>query len=152
MELRFRIPMVSVIAVSLSCNFGFQNPGSQFPPDKISGFQKQKFRGFRNPDPGFPYLGQSSVHYWGARSLTISHVVRNTGIYIGLALFVDLSMPWKKFLLHDRRCKWSCLRKQWVSVFFFSVFYLMELFPSGCWQTIRIPYYFICLWIFNNDL
>ena len=48
----------------------------------------------------------------GKRSLTISHVVRDTGIYICLALFVDLSMPWKKFLLHDRRCKWTCLRKQ----------------------------------------
>ena len=35
---------------------------------KISGFQKQKFRGFRNPDPGFPYLGQSSVHYQPGRT------------------------------------------------------------------------------------
>ena len=44
-------------------------------------------------------------------------------------LFVDLSMPWNKFLLHDGRCKWTCLRKQWVSVFFFVVFISNGILP-----------------------
>ena len=38
-------------------------------------------------------------------------------------------MPWKKFLLHDRRCKWTCLRKQWVSVFLFTVFIFNGTLP-----------------------
>ena len=80
----------------------------------------------------------------------ISHVIRDTGIYIGLALYVDLSMLWKKFLLHDRRCKWTCLWKQWVSVFVSMFLSLMALFSYGCWRTIRILYYFV--YEFNNDL
>ena len=38
-------------------------------------------------------------------------------------------MPWKKFLLHDGRCKWTCLRKQWVSAFLFTVFIFNGTLP-----------------------
>ena len=56
MELGFRIPMVSAIPDSLSCNFEFQHPGFQIPPDKIPEFRIAEANISRIPESGFPCL------------------------------------------------------------------------------------------------
>ena len=71
MELGFRIPMVSAIPVSLSCIMDSKTQDSRFHQIKFpnSGFQKQTFLGFRNPDS--LTWSKSYVHYRGPRGLTL---------------------------------------------------------------------------------
>ena len=104
MELGFRISMVSTIPVSLSCIMDSKTQDSRFHQKKFpnSGFQKETFRGFRNPD--FLTWSKSYVHYRGPHSLTLGSR--------GFFFLIDTNVPRRSCVSKRRETSTSAERNK----------------------------------------